>query len=285
MAKEESELESTEIVRSVPWLRAGLLFLLIAGIVAIAMSVRERVETRHGWEDANWEYSLEALPSYIPVGFKGELAKVETLLDEVSLSAPNWRESLESALLRNPWVSGVRKLERGEGDEILFSLRCRRPVVALRDSTGYLLVDSHGLILDHQPGDELSERWRIPFCTLVSGLPEPTRSGARLDSAELHELLALVRALREKGIFPRYLDRVPEIVASPDADDPSHLMWSLVLVNGAELVWGRSPAGILVSPLDLETKRQNFARTMNNWSSIRPRHRISLCRRAEPIYE
>lgn len=264
------------------WLRVGFGLIVLAGVVAVSMAVRERVENRLEWAKRLAGFRFDALPSYVPEGFRGELAELEDLPNRVSLTSPSWRDSLEELMLRNPWVAAVRKIERVD-DELVFSFRFRKPIVALRGRDGFLLVDSSGFVIDRQPGEVLADAWGVPACEPSSGLPDPVRPGTRLQTIEVHELLALVRELEEQHIYPKYLKRVPELVAVPESPAAESFMWTLVLDNGAQLVWGRSPGGIKESPLPSVHKAENFRYCIQ--TGVKPGARVSLCRREQPIIE
>lgn len=234
---------------------AGAVLLLVVvalGIVAASSWMRSHVEEVLATTEADWVPLETEWPTWIPVGFCGALAELDSVPRDIPLRSARWRDRIEVALLANPWIESVESIERVDG-RILFRARFLRPVYAVEAEGGFLLVDSTGRVIDRQPGRELDPAWRIPVLR-SSHIDLPLLgSGTRLAEPEFEECLALVRVLWESGTLVRHPGAIPVIRPFTRTDSPG-LEWRLDGTVGVPLFWGRSPGSDEVAISSTEVK-------------------------------
>ncbi len=260
--------------------RVGLIFLVVGGLSALSLWARARVDTDLGIEGAQWSLLLDRLPTWFPNTFRGELAALNGLPEEVSLRPPYWRERLRERIEANPWIDQVKELRRRNG-QIYFRASFVRPVVAVHADGGFLLVSSRGRVVDFQEGPYLREAWRLPEYLGELGPLEWLPPGEQLRGSSYAELMALLEVLWGAHIFDRWSGVVREIASEPRGEGDR--LWVLRLAHGTELVWGRAPNSRFLSPLDDPTKLANLEEVLRNSSQLGRTQRIELWSDARPL--
>ncbi len=262
------------------WARIPLLALFLLSVICWgSLAVRSRVDERIVRDAQAWRLWLNDLPVWFPKDYRGELRSLDRLPEEVSLRPPAWRERLIAAVEANPWIERVHELDRN-GQEVRFEAAFLRPVGGISAAQGFLLLSSDGTTIDFQEGVQLNESWRIPrYVSSVGPLPKLT-PGQRIHGQEVRELTALAKLLMEERIFDRWPNAVRELVCEQQND--GSFLWMLLLDQGSEVEWGRSPGSSRPSPTGVAVRLANLrqvlekrdrltlARTVNVWSDTQP---------------
>ncbi|MFQ5653502.1 MAG: hypothetical protein ACE5GW_02080 [Planctomycetota bacterium] len=245
------------------------ILLLGGGIRATSLWMRHDVDRRLALEEGEWDLRLEALPNWLPGGFRGALGALDDLPATVPLRSARWRERLRNALEANPWIAHVSGLER-HGGQIRFEATFPRPVVGVRADGGFLLVDSSGRVIDFQEGERLDRSWGIPEYLALDGATSRRSPGALLEEEgqgeEYRQLFALLRTLWEARVFETWPGAIPEI--SCEQLPAGDRRWRLILAHGTMLHWGRSPASELPSVLPLSAKLRNLRSVLEVWPRL-----------------
>ncbi len=267
----------TEVEAGVRGDRAGLVVLISVvalAIVASSLWMEGRVAERLQITEGEWGFDARALPSWIPPSFEGALASIERVPEDVPLRSANWRRRVAIALKANPWVESVQSVDRNEGG-VTFSARILRPVVAVRASGGFLLLDSTARVIDTALGRDLDPAWQIPvYLPQRSDIPL-LESGTLLTASEFDECLAIVMELWNVRIPERYPGQLPSLESYSDGRSPG-LLWRFHTLHGVHLYWGRSPSSKQVSLQSAHQKIRNLEEVLERGDSIRGAGGISL---------
>ncbi len=121
------------------------------------------------------------------------------------------RRRVESNLLREPWIKGVRIVKDFPGGVIL-EVTEREPLAQVLTESGYCLVDEEGVLVDASPAP-----W--PAYAVLEGLPVEGLAVSDAVSGEVFQREAEVLGLMDDGMRARTAYLLP---------DPGH---GLVLVS------------------------------------------------------
>lgn len=244
-------------VWAMPVLLVGLLLATGVAFHRLARGLRQHAEGQAQAVAGDWRVVLDGAPAWIPPGFEGQLADLALLPRQSSLVGSAWRDRLRESLAAHPWVRSVHRVDR-DGPRIRFTADLARPVVGIRSVEGFLLCDSGGRVIDHQPGERLHEAWRIPSYRPEAGPLPVLRSGSLLVGPEYDELFDLLEVLWGASIYARYADLLPRLFTRSSATGDR--FWWLVLEAGPDLDWGRAPGR--VDGIDAQRKVDHLLRVL-----------------------
>ncbi len=257
----------------VAFFRVSLAMVIGLSLVAISMWMEGKVSERLVVTEGPWRFSSGVLPSWIPSDFQGEIANLDRIPEQVALRSAHWQRDLRRLLEENPWIAEVEEVGRTSRG-IDFRARFYRPVVAAQVEHGFLLLDSHGRVIDRVEGLELDPTWGVPVYLPHREIPwlDP---GTLVKDPEVEECLAIVRLLWGARVLEKYPGRILMIDAYSDGRSPGWL-WRLHTPYGVPLYWGRSPASPQV-PLQSDVhKLQSLELVLSRGEKIRGAGGISL---------
>lgn len=251
--------DETEVTGSRRWLHFGAGLLVVAIILGGSHLLRQGVEEDRSRAAGEWELHLDAVPTWIPAGFKGHLQELATIPRTVSLRSSYWRPRIVEALEENPWIERVERLDK-EADGVRFEARFVRPVVGVQAQGGFLLCDSRGQVVDFAPGRDLSPSWRVPAYRSETGVLPRLESGAALGTPEFEQLFGLLQILWDGGIYERWASVLRRLTTRPRPDGDR--FWILEAHQGPQLDWGRAPGNPRLAALPIERKLEHLERTL-----------------------
>lgn len=250
------------------------LLVAFVGVVAVSLLMERSVARNLASAGGRWSFEASSLPEWFPAAETGILDEIERLPEEVPLRTATWRERVAAALERSAWIERVDEVTR-TADGIEFTARFLRPVMAVRDEDGYLLIDSAGRVIDRQAGRELHPSWGVPEYIIAGRDWPPLSPGTRIEDPEFEECLSLVRVLWEHRTFERFPGAIPAIDAYTQADTPG-VLWRLHSSTGVALYWGRAPASVHISARPAEEKVRTLEEVLRLGDRIRGAGGITL---------
>ncbi|NRA74999.1 MAG: hypothetical protein HRU16_03580 [Planctomycetes bacterium] len=262
------------------WLLPVLVLSLLGGVLVYA---KDEVDRRVARAGGAWSIDHGTLPSWCPRGFRGELETLRSIPSQVSLQSVRWRDQVRAELLKNPWISQVRRVER-TADGVGFQGDFVRPSVGVRCDGGWLLVDGSGTVIDFQAGDFLAASWGIPEYIPEQGTLPRMDPGQSLRGSEFSELLSLSAVLWRERVFERVPGFIHELAVHHDS--LGERLWSFHTNVGIPLRWGRAPASDAPKVSSIEGKLECLRKVVEVRDRLEKSDDvpgISLCSGQEPL--
>ena len=251
---------------------AGRRLLFAAGFALVVLLVHREV---YSYIEGRDEYSVPEVRAAIAPSWTStqgvEIVRVET--EGISLFDPGLVDRVGRAFEACPWVRRVVAVERAFPDQLRVRLEYRRPHVAVRRASGYVLVDESGVRL---PGVYATP----PACdrepVIVGVGSRAPRPGSVWDDAALKEGMRLADFAAGQPLLEELAVRTIDVSNYAGRVDRRRSQVSLVCANGCTLMWGRTTETERFGDPDPEDKLENLRHVLARYPDLRGLRYVKL---------
>ncbi|HLU47432.1 MAG TPA: hypothetical protein VK116_05085 [Planctomycetota bacterium] len=258
--------------------------LSVIGVVALVLGVwgslriREAARSDDRFQIGGWELSVDSFPKWVTPEIQGELARLPLELEgRSSLFERGVLVDVREALSRSPWVERVEDVELSyptteAPGRIQARLVLREPVAMVAAGGDLYLADAEGRRLgapyiDSGSWRESAARWfHVPIIRGSRDLREIPVEGDKFLARDVIEGIGVAREIHRAGIHVEYPHWPIEAidVANIGGRVQPYSGDIVLICDGRQLVWGRSPLSRESRTLPVSEVIENLRYVLHN---------------------